>query len=116
MCKDLDKEVQSMTQCDGPPSCSQNVMDLLLTYWCQRTPHSFRGLVDPMPRQICCGNKEGPTHYYAGGHNVCARSVYFQGVPNISPIGSCRKIHRLNFEASLLVRQDSKNGINHHNS
>ncbi|KAK3570976.1 hypothetical protein QTP86_031838, partial [Hemibagrus guttatus] len=44
----LDKQVRSM---EAPPCSLQDLQDLLLTSWCQIPQHTFRDLVESMPRQ-----------------------------------------------------------------
>ncbi|MCJ8743381.1 hypothetical protein PDJAM_G00093370 [Pangasius djambal] len=43
----MDKQGQSM---EAPPHNLQDLKDLLLTSWCQIPQHTFRGLVESMPR------------------------------------------------------------------
>ncbi|KAK3544994.1 hypothetical protein QTP86_031024 [Hemibagrus guttatus] len=45
----LDKQVRSM---ESPPHNLQDLKDLLLTSWCQIPQHTFRDLVDSMPRRV----------------------------------------------------------------
>ncbi|KAK3525325.1 hypothetical protein QTP86_029840, partial [Hemibagrus guttatus] len=45
----LDKQVQSM---EAPPHNLQDLKDLLLTSWCQIPQHTFRDLVESMPRRL----------------------------------------------------------------
>ncbi|KAK3524375.1 hypothetical protein QTP70_028018, partial [Hemibagrus guttatus] len=45
----LDKQVRSM---EAPPHNLQDIKDLLLTSWCQIPQHTFRDLVESMPRQL----------------------------------------------------------------
>uniref|UniRef100_A0AAY5L9N5 Tc1-like transposase DDE domain-containing protein n=1 Tax=Esox lucius TaxID=8010 RepID=A0AAY5L9N5_ESOLU len=58
----LDKQVRSM---ETPPHNLLDLKDLLLTSWCQIPQHTFRGLVEPMPRQVkgVFAVKGGPTQY-----------------------------------------------------
>ena len=58
----LDKQVQSM---EAPPRNLQDLKDLLLTSWCQIPQHTFRDLVESMPRQVraVLSAKRGPTAY-----------------------------------------------------
>ncbi|KAK3562392.1 hypothetical protein QTP86_033531, partial [Hemibagrus guttatus] len=44
----LDKQVQSM---EASPRNLQDLMDLMLTSWCQIPQHTFMDLVESMPRQ-----------------------------------------------------------------
>uniref|UniRef100_A0AAY5KFW1 Tc1-like transposase DDE domain-containing protein n=1 Tax=Esox lucius TaxID=8010 RepID=A0AAY5KFW1_ESOLU len=59
LCDVLDKQVQST---EAPP---HNLQDLLLTSWYQIPRHTFRGLVEFMPRQVraVSAAKGGPTQY-----------------------------------------------------
>ncbi|KAK3513362.1 hypothetical protein QTP70_012344 [Hemibagrus guttatus] len=45
----LDKQVRSM---EAPPRNLQDLKDLLLTSWCQIPQHTFRDLVESMPRRV----------------------------------------------------------------
>ncbi|KAK3572207.1 hypothetical protein QTP86_026064 [Hemibagrus guttatus] len=45
----LDKQVRSM---EAPPHNLQDLKDLLLTSWCQIPQHTFRDLVESMPRRV----------------------------------------------------------------
>ncbi|KAK3512081.1 hypothetical protein QTP70_030362, partial [Hemibagrus guttatus] len=45
----LDKQVRSM---EAPPRNLQYLKDLLRTSWCQIPQHTFKDLVEPMPRQV----------------------------------------------------------------
>ncbi|KAK3525097.1 hypothetical protein QTP86_015271 [Hemibagrus guttatus] len=56
----LDKQVRSMK---APPHNLQDINDLLLISWCQIPQHTFRDLVEPMPRQVkaVLAAKGGPT-------------------------------------------------------
>lgn len=58
----LDKQVRSM---EAPPRNLQDLKDLLLTSWCQIPQHTFRGLVESMPRRLraVLVAKGGPTQY-----------------------------------------------------
>ncbi|KAK3543217.1 hypothetical protein QTP70_013687 [Hemibagrus guttatus] len=52
----LDKQVRSM---EGPPRNLQDLKDLLLTSWCQIPQHTFRDLVESMPRRVGKGQMVG---------------------------------------------------------
>ena len=58
----LNKQVRSM---EAPPRNLQDLKDLLLTSWCQIPQHTFRGLVESMPRRVraVLAAKGGPTQY-----------------------------------------------------
>ena len=45
----LNKQVRSM---EAPPRNLKDLKDLLLTSWCQTPQHTFRGLVESMPRRV----------------------------------------------------------------
>ncbi|KAK3541531.1 hypothetical protein QTP86_029169 [Hemibagrus guttatus] len=45
----LDKQVPTM---ETPPHNLQDLKDLLLTSWCQIPQHTFRDLVESMPRRV----------------------------------------------------------------
>ncbi|KAK3561741.1 hypothetical protein QTP86_012998 [Hemibagrus guttatus] len=49
----LDKQVRSM---EAPPPNLPDLKDLLLTSWYQIPQHTFRDLVEPMPRRLFCIN------------------------------------------------------------
>ncbi|KAK3563664.1 hypothetical protein QTP86_033502 [Hemibagrus guttatus] len=65
----LDKQVRSMK---APPHNLQDLKDLLLTSWCQIPQHTFRDLVESIPRWVraVLAAKGGPTQCQAGGHNL----------------------------------------------
>ncbi|KAK3532871.1 hypothetical protein QTP70_001156 [Hemibagrus guttatus] len=58
----LDKQVRSM---EARPHNLQDLKDLLLTSWCQIPQHTFRDLVESMPRWVrtVLAAKGGPTQY-----------------------------------------------------
>ncbi|KAK3561744.1 hypothetical protein QTP86_012991 [Hemibagrus guttatus] len=49
LCDVLDMQVRSM---EAPPRNLQDLKDLLLTSWCQIPQHTFRDLVESMPRRM----------------------------------------------------------------
>ncbi len=58
----MKKQVRSM---EAPPRNLQDLKDLLLTSWYQTPQHTFRGLVESMPRWVraVLAAKGGPTQY-----------------------------------------------------
>ena len=58
----LNKQVRSK---EALPRNLQDLKDLLLTSWCQIPQHTFRGLVESMPRRVraVLAAKGGPTQY-----------------------------------------------------
>jgi len=58
----LNKQVRSM---EAPPHNLQDLKDLLLTSWCQIPQHTFRSLVESMPRWVraVLAAKGGQTQY-----------------------------------------------------
>lgn len=73
--------VQSM---EAPPCNLQDLKDLLLTSWCQIQHHTFKGLVESVPRQW------GWPTQYKEGHNVmpywCKYQHYYQPHSALSTI------------------------------
>ncbi|KAK3526203.1 hypothetical protein QTP70_017761, partial [Hemibagrus guttatus] len=79
----LDKQVRSM---EAPPHNLQDFMGLLLTFWCQIPQHTFRDLVESMPRQLL----------HAGIRTLCLQNC------NISD-SALRQIHCQHLKSIILI-------------